>query len=1731
MNAIARPTHEPRGSLFGRKIQERYRVLLLMMTVTVPALAAIAQDAAKSGTCHEADSNEVAIIEAGSSIPAREAVVAGLSASPLSAAQNPVSESEPNGTPATATLLGGSSAVAVGNVFPNGDADYWSFTGNAGDRVYAAVQTSFSATSGDSELRLIASNGVAILEFDQDDGSMGSTSSSIAGAVLPATGTYYLRVNNATGAAQIRPYYLHLRVQSGSPAPETEPNDVQASANPLPASGWVSGAHNPASSSEQDWFSFTANAGDTVFLSLDEDPERDGTAWNGRLGIAAFGDAGNLVLVVDDPNAGSPTNPPSEALVMTVKSAGVYYAYVDSASAVIGGPGATYNLSVSVHPAASIGSACQTYSSGPLAIPIGPVSGTITNSTIVVPGNPRIEDLNLSIVLNHTIMQDIDAALISPAGNENSLFTDIGSAASGGQAQMDLDLDDEAGAPPLFVAMKGLGAQPESSYRLDWFKGESAGGPWTLRLRDDANDANGGTLTSWSLTICEPAVATACSGVLVNVYANDFETGDGGFTHSGTQDEWARGLPTAAPVNGCNSGSACWKTDLTGTYNASSNQDLVSPTLSLAGLTVPILVSWAQKYQLENASFDTMTAEVREPGPSNATALFQWLGPTMTDAVGSPATTLNESSGWSRVSRRADAYANRNIQLRWNVSSDSSINLGGLALDDVSVTACCTPESCDDHNPCTQDTCTASGCVHANTVSSCEDGNPCTISDHCVSDACVPGTNPCNDGNACTSDFCDGLGGCTHGSVSCDDNNSCTADACNPASGCIHTAVSGPCSDGNPCTVGDACSGGACVPGPGTPPPISYCNASGITINDSATPPTIATPYPSPILVSTPGGYICSMTVELRGLNHTFPDDIDVLLAAPGNRNAILMSDVGGSAAVAGVDLTVSDVAALSLPDGGPLTTGVFRPTNIDTNDSFPAPAPPPAGGSALSTFTGANPNGVWSLYVVDDAGTDSGFLSGGWCLDIASGCEVDTNCDDGNACTDDRCLGGACQHTNNDRPCEDGSLCTTDDVCAGGTCYAGAPRDCSDGDPCTLDSCSATQGCAHAPSSRPEAVVSLSVGGPSHSAVAWSSEPSSSSYDLVRGSLSALPVGPLSSDELCFGGLAGTSISDAEVPPPGQGFWYLVRGVGCASGPYGMASRGTERTATCDSIDILSPSEGDIVNEGALVVARIPTALIHLIEYVQFEYSSDGTTFFPITGPAPDEAPSASALWATSSLAPGSYVLRGQLKLIGRPVPIVFPSTLPHVTVNAQPVSLATIVGCQTNPGPPTVQFNAGSSFDPDGDVVAFHWTFGDGGSAEGPVVTHVYPQFGQYSLDLTVTDNLGGTTTSNTLIDVADNDQCAEDPKVSCGCASMDIKTSGAIEGPKGYRWKEKSSGIPDDDADSVGPYNDGVAGAVPVQLDMSQDSFVIKTRFEVISVLKPRSKPQLCSEGQRVQRTDESDGSTVNGRTIEKKKDNRSADPRYDSSKGNDDPYNSDGTTDDPAVLEKVECGYGGFPYCDDDYHGGADTYGYGSGDNDPPNGYKRYDGQDRILWLDAPGWRSLTPDDLQPNGAVWDAKFEATVYGPLGACWCLWQTHIAVDNTGKVTKNLVSDEQCSHSFAAPNSTLAIPPDGPAAQGGPRQVASLAVTSGGSNPELGDSRFHYSLERAAIVRIEIVDTSGHVIRTLLDVEQSAGEHDVIWNRTGDDCAVVAPGSYSYRTIAGDWRTSGQLEVRKAP
>jgi len=579
-------------------------------------------------------------------------------------------DNEPNDTPGTATPLYGTNVKITANIFPEGDVDYYSFAAQAGDRVYAALMIAAPNVGSDSELRIIDSDGETVLEYDDDDGSFGTTSSSIAGVAIPSSGTYYAKVNHKSATSQIRPYDLWLRVRSGSPTPETEPNETFPG-QPLPASGWVSGSLS--STFDVDYYSIALNAGDSVFLSLDLDPERDGIEWNGQLGIGPFGNPASLLTVND---AGASTND-SEALFVTVKDAGTYGISVGVAPG--GGSVGTYQLSASVLPASV--RPCTTYSSTdvPQTIP----DGGLVNSTLTIPDNKRIGKLQVFINLNHSFMPDLDVSLTAPDGNTIGLFTDIGS--TNPQNNMNLGLDDEAAIPvDSFTIFSGAIFKPELDNRLDWFRGQQAQGTWTLTIRDDAV-TNSGTLNGWSLVVCEDPPLV---GPPTTIYSTDFEANDGGFTHSGLQDEWQRGLPGSPPITTCNSGVNCWKTDLATNYNANASNDLFSPNINLT--SVPpgafVMLNWAMKFQIEEAQFDHAFVEVQEVGGGGALhTVWAWRGATMRETQGSLFTTIDESAGWGIYQALIGDFAGKTIRLRFHFDSDSSLQFAGWAIDDVSV--------------------------------------------------------------------------------------------------------------------------------------------------------------------------------------------------------------------------------------------------------------------------------------------------------------------------------------------------------------------------------------------------------------------------------------------------------------------------------------------------------------------------------------------------------------------------------------------------------------------------------------------------------------------------------------------------------------------------------------------------------------------------------------------------------------------------------------------------------------------------------------------------------------------------------------------------------------------------------------------------------------------------------------------------------------------------------------
>jgi hypothetical protein len=91
--------------------------------------------------------------------------------------------------------------------------------------------------------------------------------------------------------------------------------------------------------------------------------------------------------------------------------------------------------------------------------------------------------------------------------------------------------------------------------------------------------------------------------------------------------------------------------------------------------------------------------------------------------------------------------------------------------------------------------------------------------------------------------------------------------------------------------------------------------------------------------------------------------------------------------------------------------------------------------------------------------------------------------------------------------------------------------------------------------------------------------------------------------------------------------------------------------------------------------------------------------------------------------------------------------------------------------------------------------------------------------------------------------------------------------------------------------------------------------------------------------------------------------------------------------------------------------------------------------------------------------------------------------------------------------------------------RPTGSVTLWQNTPNPFMGNTRIGFLLPRRTNVRIEILDTSGRLIRRLLDRECIEGSGSVVWDgRTGSGREVAA-GVYIYRLEAGGTTVSRKL------
>ena len=121
---------------------------------------------------------------------------------------------------------------------------------------------------------LLAADGTTVIENDDDDGTGNGgdgtietgLASIIAGRTLTAGGTYFIRVQAFSATGIINPYRLFVSLTNVAATAEVEANDTAATANVANSPALRSGSIGVAA--DADYYSISANAGDTIFSRL-----------------------------------------------------------------------------------------------------------------------------------------------------------------------------------------------------------------------------------------------------------------------------------------------------------------------------------------------------------------------------------------------------------------------------------------------------------------------------------------------------------------------------------------------------------------------------------------------------------------------------------------------------------------------------------------------------------------------------------------------------------------------------------------------------------------------------------------------------------------------------------------------------------------------------------------------------------------------------------------------------------------------------------------------------------------------------------------------------------------------------------------------------------------------------------------------------------------------------------------------------------------------------------------------------------------------------------------------------------------------------------------------------------------------------------------------------------------------------------------------------------------------
>lgn len=141
---------------------------------------------------------------------------------------------------------------------------------------------------------------------------------------------------------------------------------------------------------------------------------------------------------------------------------------------------------------------CNTVASTNVPVTIGTTANITVNSTLNFPDNLTITDVNVTLNISHSWINDLTATLISPTGTLVQLVNRPCTNAALNNAVATFD---DAGVTLVCGNNPAISGVVKPVQVLSAFNGQSSTGTWTLRVLDSAN-LDGGAINSWSLNVC-----------------------------------------------------------------------------------------------------------------------------------------------------------------------------------------------------------------------------------------------------------------------------------------------------------------------------------------------------------------------------------------------------------------------------------------------------------------------------------------------------------------------------------------------------------------------------------------------------------------------------------------------------------------------------------------------------------------------------------------------------------------------------------------------------------------------------------------------------------------------------------------------------------------------------------------------------------------------------------------------------------------------------------------------------------------------------------------------------------------------------------------------------------------------------------------------------------------------------------------------------------------------------